>query len=898
MLSCNGCNLVDLLVVCVMVGAVALPALGAGQAVGIKHPVLEHNIDKNNAATYEQAVERVMAMDEEQMLSYVPNRPMRVFVQCPNCYGGAYSGVFSWSIDRPDELKCKYCDMVFPNARYPDDQVIEGVNSLGEPFSYRYYHEPKKDINMFFRAHIITFKRGWVLQQAGALAIAYHATGKPEYARKAALILDRIAQLYPHYPAIYQWITAFHFPAKQEPPWPRAGGKWGRWMESEIPSGMAETYDLIYDSEEFDKLSEIRGYDVREKFENDFLKGTWEYINTWDDFTDNIAPSYLMNTARIGQVINEPHYVHWAYHWMLEILYGGCFYDGMWREAPSYHYQTLSRIGANFNELTGYCDPPGYVDEEYGERFDNLEPKKDNPFIARALRAPSVLDFPNGCSSPIHDTWPNEQRSSPRIKTVSTITPGYGHASLGRGEGPHQMQAQLHFSGAYGHSHLDNLNLTLFAKDREILCDVGYNHTQARRWCSSTISHNLVAVDRQNQAGGDCDLLAFFPDSNGVSMAEADGKRGYRKIEDVDMYRRMLALVPVSDQDAYVVDVFRVRGGSIHDWLVHGSGNHDMTAECNVNFTGTRENMLEEGEEWVEPRDEQSSYNVWGCIRDVQEDSADGLVQTTFRYVDEPDKGVRTHVIAGGQVQVYLGKSLTPRKASHDTRKAFDYWMPQLVVRRTGDAPLATTFVAIEEPFSEKTFIDSVEPLAVEPAAVGVVALRVTHGDTVDTIISTLDEPPYPERTTADGISIRGRLGIVRQVGSQTTGAWLFEGERLSCRQWSISTEIGAYRGEISAGLRQADGDEYDAFVTADDLPLGNTLRGVWMIVTHGNGYTHGYEIERIVEQDGERVIVVTYDHGLMIEGDTTKQFYFPRREIEGKNTFVIPLAATMVRAD
>jgi len=905
----EGAAMLILIMLAVSLGLVALPALGAGQAVGIKHPVLEYKIDPASAASYEKAVERVMAMDEEEMLSYVPDRPMRVFIQCPNCYGGGYSGVFSWNMERPDELKCNYCAMVFPNDKYPDDQVIEGTNSLGEPFSYRYYHEPKKNINMFFGAHIIMFKRGWILNQLNALAVAYHATGKPEYARRAALILDRIAQLYPHYPAMRQWITTFEFPAKQAPPWPREGGKWGRWMESEIPEqAIIKGYDLIYDSEELDKLSQVRGYDVREKIEKDFLKATWEYINTWDDFTDNIAPGYLLGAAQIGQVINEPHYVHWAYHWMLEILYGGCFYDGMWREAPSYHYQTLGGLERDFRELTGYSDPPGYLDAEYNERFDNLDPKKDNPFIARAVRAPAVLDFPNGNSSPIHDTWPNDGNSKPRIKTVSTITPGYGHASLGRGEGPHQMQAQLHFSGAYGHSHLDNLNLTLFAKGRELLCDVGYNHTQVRRWNSSTISHNLVAIDRRQQTGGgsDGDLLAYFPDANGAAMVEADGRRAYKEIEGLEQYRRMLVLVPVSAENAYVVDVFRVKGGSTHDWLVHGSGDDDMTAECNVKLTGKRQNMLEEGEEWVEPRDEQSSYNVWGCIRDVADGKANGMVETVFRYVDEPQKGVRIHLLAAdpgsaavpAPTQVYLGKSVAPRRAGSDTRKAFDYWMPQLVVRKTGQGPLDSVFVAVEEPFDGKTFLTAIEPVALTPPGAGAVALRVTHGDSVDTIISTLDEAPYPERKTASGVSMRGRLGIVRQRGEETLGAWLFQGEELGCKQWRISTETGGYAGEISAATRKAQGADSDAFITDAQLPLGDTLQGVWMIVTHGNGYTHGYEIERIEETGGKRAIVVSFDHGLKIDGNTTQEVFFPRRKIEGGNSFAIPLAATMVKAE
>ena len=136
-----------------------------------------------------------------------------------------------------------------------------------------------------------------------------------------------------------------------------------------------------------------------------------------------------------------------------------------------------------------------------------------------------------------------------------------------------------------------------------MLCDIGYTHTRLRNWTIGTVSHNLVVVDRQWQTGrnSDGDLLAFVPDAKGVSVVEADGKRAYANIEGLDTYRRMLVMIPVSDKDAYVVDIFHVKGGSVHDWLIHGSANHDMTAECSVQMSGSRENMLEHGEEWKEP---------------------------------------------------------------------------------------------------------------------------------------------------------------------------------------------------------------------------------------------------------------------------------------------------------
>jgi hypothetical protein len=97
---------------------------------------------------------------------------------------------------------------------------------------------------------------------------------------------------------------------------------------------------------------------------------------------------------------------------------------------------------------------------------------------------------------------------------------------------------------------------------------------------------------------------------------------------------------------------------------------------------------------------------------------------------------------------------------------------------------------------------------------------------------------------------------------------------------------------------RKSDGSEQDAFVVDADVPEGESLRGVWMIVTHGNGFTHGYEIDRVETRDGKKMVVLTHDHGLRIDEDTTWEVYFPLREIEGRNSFLIPLATTVVGAD
>lgn len=888
----------EVLTLCLMSIACAMLAYG-GRAMAAEHPVLDHGVDPARAEQYEEAVDRVMAMSEEEMLSFVPEKPFVRFCYCPNCHGGSQgSGVYSWSIDNPEQITCNYCGTVYPNEQFPQDQTISGQNALGETVTYRYHQDRERDdLRIFIDGHILMYRRQWILGQLQALGRAWLATGRPEYARRAVLILDRIAQVYPHYPAMRQWITTFRFQDFQEPPYMGAGGRWGRWMASELPSGVIEAYDMVYDSDQFEALSAQRGYDVRERLERDFFRATFEYVNTFERHTGNMAPFYLRTAAHMGRVMGEPRYVHWAHHWALEILRGGCFYDGTWREAPSYHYQVMGGLQRVFDALQGYSDPEGYVDEVDGTRFDDLSLEEDLPFFARARDAFAIVSLPDGTSTPVHDTWPNQRRSEPRQTTRSTILPGYGHASLGRGSGPSQMQAQLHFSGGYGHTHLDNLTLSLYAKGREMLCDLGYTHTRARYWTISTMGHNLVAIDRKDQVGGgsEGDLLRFFPDVAGASMVEADGRRAYREVEDLGAYRRMLVLVPVSAEDAYVVDLFAVRGGRTHDWLAHGDADEDMNATCSVELPQGRANLLAEDEQWEEPRTEGSRFIPYGAIRDVSAGSPGGDAVVTFTYAEQADTGVAIHAPGLEDAEVLLGRSPSVRRAGRDSQQAFDFWMPQLVLRRTGegDEPLESLFAVVEAPFAGAPVVERVSRLQVDGA--DAVALQVYHDDAVDTILATLAEPPYAE-LAAGGVRMTGRVGIVRQANGQVTHMWLFEGRSLQCGDASLIASAARYEGRITAASRVADGAEADTFLTDAELPEGDELHGHWLIVTHADGHTHGYEIDRVEQREGGSVIVLAMDHGLRIDGDTTREVYFPGREFTGTNTFVIPLAASLVR--
>jgi hypothetical protein len=310
--------------------------------------------------------------------------------------------------------------------------------------------------------------------------------------------------------------------------------------------------------------------------------------------------------------------------------------------------------------------------------------------------------------------------------------------------------------------------------------------------------------------------------------------------------------------------------------------------------------MLEPGETWREPLGESSQFVPYGLIRQVQQGKTDEGFSITFRYGDSSDalarSGVRTHMLASPATEVYLGKSPRVRQAEGDDQKAYDYWMPQLVVRRRGSAPLESLFAAVHEPFREKPFLDQVRAAAIETGG-RVAAIEIIRGDLKDTIISTGDTPPYPERRV-NRIALRGRLGIVRQRADRVLAAWLIDGVGLSCGDVNLNCPTGRYEGAITSVTRKSDGGTEDALITQAELPEGGALAGRWMIVTHGNGHTHAYRIAHVQRRDGKSIVVCREDHGLRIQADQTEECYFPRRKIAGPNRFVIPLSAVWPEAD
>ena len=131
----------------------------------------------------------------------------------------------------------------------------------------------------------------------------------------------------------------------------------------------------------------------------------------------------------------------------------------------------------------------------------------------------------------------------------------------------------LRFGPSLNHGHFDDLGYNLFGLGYELTYDLGYElantHTQVG-FAKQTTSHNLVVVDETSQQGLTGGSLHLFADFPGVKVIEASSENSYAG-KGVSLYRRTMALIG-DGPGAYLVDLFRVQGGSHHDYFAHFRG--------------------------------------------------------------------------------------------------------------------------------------------------------------------------------------------------------------------------------------------------------------------------------------------------------------------------------------
>ncbi|MBT4498448.1 MAG: hypothetical protein HOC74_12030 [Gemmatimonadetes bacterium] len=843
----------------------------------------------------EEKFQPILNLSEAEILRQIPTRSGLYFIACPNCDNGTQENQISWTIDRPDELFCKFCGIRYPNDKFPDDQILQVENPVGEIQEYPYW-EDESGYRHFFRA------KGWYLQReyfasaAKELARLYAVTREREYAHRSALILHRFAQVYPGYCVHFDFPfkQKILYPGKESFPYPvpdfRAA-KWSWWAYMDIPENLLQAYEIVQDSGELDE-------GMRNCIENDLFKASVSFARSHPPGLSNMDPTLLRALIVAGRVLKEPEYIHYAVDWIGRLVQRQFFADGAWREgAVSYHNQTVGGLNQLIELLASYRDPEGYVHPETGEHLDCPDLTQRLPILEKAQQIPDLLRYPNGRVVALHDTWAREQRA-PTESSSSMLLPAMGHARLGRGTGEDQIQTHLHFSGGYGHQHADLLAITLFSRGCERLADIGYTHTRHRHWAITTLSHNTVTVDGQDQHPGnendpsDGNLLLYVPGDELFQAIESSGERAYLGL--VDAYRRQLLLIGISPQEAYAVDLFHVAGGHRHEYVLAGDANHDGRLTHDLPTTTYGETLLPEGVSARLPTGESvpgdaEGHNLgYAFIRQVRQTSLSGPWTATFHSEGERPGGVRVHGFGTPGDQLFTGDAPSIRRAGEDDGELDRFTMPILVHRREGETPLSSLFATVLEPHGERPLIDRVEHLPVD--AEGAIALRISWEEGTDYLLCSADGETVLQ---VEDMELRGRIGFVRQRQDNIERMILIGGTLLRKGEMELRGE-GLLSGNILAVRRRASGDAADGFLVDSKLPTGDQLKGLFAIVHFGDGFTRGCEIVGVAEEEGEALLLLKDDPGFAIESDATSHHcFFPGRSWDGQNTFEIATVST-----
>lgn len=905
----------------------------AAFAYEVEHPVFPRRVAPERVPEMKTQTEKVLAFSRAEIDAWIVAKSSFEMVACPNCEwpGGRRDrkNYWRWSPDDPERIRCAHCDTTYPDNRYPMSAVQRTPDPTGQVQEYPYY--PGKDgYRYYLVGKVDNARKQYMEGVALRLADLYVATKDARYARQAAQILDRLALAYPHYnvqicrragsPLLLEQPllkapedglvpvppfgkgTAGQDDGAYYPYWSnRRGDGWNGWLYSEMPLGLAYAYDAIATSEELDRLSGELGRDVRAHIRG-FLRETANFSRSFPPYAGNMDPSLIQGFAVIGRVIGEPELVHDALRRVKLILDLRFFPDGNWREAaPSYHSQTIGGLrSAAASALKGYSDPPGYTGRDDGLHLENLDITRDLPMLEDSFRALAAIALPTGSSTCIHDTWSPTTNGRPlrapdKEPMPSHLHWGLGHAILGTGRKDTGTQAHLHFSGGYGHTHADTLNLILFGKGRELACDIGYTHTVMAAYSRHSLAHNLVVVDEQDQRQSGTEppadgyLIASARLGSVAQYVEAGGEGAYP--ERTRLYRRALALVSTPDGEAYTLDLFRVAGGAKHDWVLHGSADEEMELQSTLPTQAHPAGLLRPGVTFKLWKDEygrnmQDGVNLsYGLFRDTRR--ASGEETWSARLECRDGSGVRTTFLGLPGAEVFHGRLPSVRRAREDSSRVMDFWMPTMLVRRQG-TNLQSVFTAVHQAYAAGTPALSVARLPVESED-GMAAGVVVRGNGFTDYHLCGTEPTSALRVAAPAIRAVGRYAFIRVIGERVAARGVVDGSALEYEGERLEVAEGA-TAEVTAVRNAEAGDAENAVVVAAALTPRAGLPDERVIVRFPNGMTYGLAVKAIRREGEASVITLAHRPGFRLLPDgKTAMTHHPMYEWAGRPTLHLP---------
>ncbi len=372
-----------------------------------------------------------------------------------------------------------------------------------------------------------------------------------------------------------------------------------------------------------------------------------------------------------------------------------------------------------------------------------------------------------------------------RLGVTSELLPGVGFASLQTGSEANPTALALFYGYYWGHAHNDRLQLDIYSWGHALTPDFGYPETadayDPRRYgfLSHTVTHNTVMVNARRQATARGRLHLYDPGPF-AQLVETSAEAAYAQA--VSLYRRTLLLVDVAPDKAYIVDIFRVRGGAQHDWIVHGP---QAELKSDLPFSKPRKKgtlagqNVPYGDFYDDSRYDNNntahvSYSryegsAFQWFFNVQQAKLNGVGAASWRLNRPPDlypkidrKGVvlRAHLI-GRDETVFACDGVPQRRETWPETVKF------LFRRRTGEN-LESVYITVFEPYRKTPFIHSVRALPTQAGSDLPVALEIACGKVKHILFNRLEKVKNKSSVLklGNGITLDARAAVLEQTAN------------------------------------------------------------------------------------------------------------------------------------
>lgn len=328
------------------------------------------------------------------------------------------------------------------------------------------------------------------------------------------------------------------------------------------------------------------------------------------------------------------------------------------------------------------------------------------------------------------------------MTTESRLMGGFGLALLRSGKGRERAAVALYYGrAATEHAHFDRLNVELFAYGRKLIPDLGYGEHAAEGdrpavWTKNTLAHATVVVDGRRQDTQGPGMLEQFVRTRGLTWVQVDAPETYRHTSE---YRRTLALVEIGKDARYVLDCFRVAGGTQHDYSLHGfegefSANEiALTSPQKQGTLAGRDvpfGAIYDDDGLADPLRKGRSYYTYrgggySYLYDAQRGHPSGTWSSTWRDLKKR-VCLNTTFLPSDEAIVAHGDP--PRRPGNPKQLTY------VLLRNTRNGA-ASRFVAVHEPHRGARKVHAVEQL---DGGGETLALRVSHQYGEDTIRHTV----------------------------------------------------------------------------------------------------------------------------------------------------------------